>query len=57
MVVGGKTGTTDGAACLILYEQDSQLRPYVSVVMGAQSKKALYDTMDSLLSTIPGLSQ
>lgn len=58
IVVGGKTGTTDEAgACLILYEQDSQLRPYVSVVMGAQSKKALYDTMDSLLSTIPGLSQ
>ena len=57
-VVGGKTGTTDEAgACLVLYEQDSQSRPYISVVMGAESKNALYTTMDSLLSTIPGLSQ
>lgn len=57
-VIGGKTGTTDEAgACLILYEQDSQSQPYVSVIMGAESKNALYDTMDSLLSTIPGLSQ
>lgn len=57
-VIGGKTGTTDEAgACLILYEQDSQLRPYVSVIMGAESKSALYNTMDSLISTIPGLSE
>ena len=57
-VVGGKTGTTDEAgACLVLYEQDSQSRPYISVVMGAESKNALYTTMDSLLSTIPVLSQ
>lgn len=57
-VIGGKTGTTDEAgACLILYEQDSQSRPYISVIMGAESKNALYNTMDSLISTIPGLSQ
>ena len=50
-VIGGKTGTTDEAgACLVLYEQDS-------IVMGAESKNALYNTMDSLLSTISGLSQ
>ena len=52
------TGTTDEAgACLVLYEQDSQSRPYISIVMGAESKNALYNTMDSLLSTISGLSQ
>ena len=57
-VIGGKTGTTDEAgACLVLYEQDSQSRPYISIVMGAESKNALYNTMDSLLSTISGLSQ
>ena len=57
-VIGGKTGTTDDAgACLVLYEQDSQSRPYISIVMGAESKNALYNTMDSLLSTISGLSQ
>ena len=57
-VIGGKTGTTDEAgACLVLYEQDSQSRPYISIVMGADSKNALYNTMDSLLSTISGLSQ
>lgn len=56
-VIGGKTGTTDEAgACLVLYEQDSQSRPYISIVMGAESKNALYNTMDSLLSTISGLS-
>ena len=38
-VIGGKTGTTDEAgACLVLYEQDSQSRPYISIVMGAESK-------------------
>ena len=57
-VIGGKTGATDEAgACLVLYEQDSQSRPYISIVMGAESKNALYNTMDSLLSTISGLSQ
>ena len=57
-VIGGKTGTTDEAgACLVLYEQDSQSRPYISIVMGAESKNALYNTMDSLLFTISGLSQ
>lgn len=57
-VIGGKTGTTDEAgACLVLYEQDSQSRPYISIVMGAESKNALYNTMDSLLSAISGLSQ
>ena len=57
-VIGGKTGTTDEAgACLVLYKQDSQSRPYISIVMGAESKNALYNTMDSLLSTISGLSQ
>ena len=57
-VIGGKTGTTDEAgACLVLYEQDSQSRPCISIVMGAESKNALYNTMDSLLSAISGLSQ
>lgn len=56
-VIGGKTGTTDEAgACLILYSEDQSARPYISVVMGADTKSDLYDTMTSLLTVIPTLS-
>ena len=52
-VVGGKTGTTDEAgACLILYSKDSQSHPYISIVMGADTKVVLYDNMTKLISAI-----
>lgn len=55
-VIGGKTGTTDEAgACLALLSRDSKEHPYISIVMGAESKMLLYDTMSSLLSLIPSL--
>lgn len=52
-VVGGKTGTTDEAgACLILYSKNSEASPYISIIMGAESKTILYDNMTDLISTI-----
>ena len=51
-VIGGKTGTTDEAgSCLVLYEQDQQGRPYISIVMGASQKSILYDNMTRLMSS------
>lgn len=50
-VFGGKTGTTDQAgACVILYSQDIEATPYISVVMGADGKDILYDDMSALMS-------
>ena len=54
-IIGGKTGTTGEAGyCLILLERDTQNNPYVSVVMGASTKPALYADMTSLIEAIPG---
>jgi len=51
-VIGRKTGTTDEAgSCLVLYEQDQQGRPYISIVMGASQKSILYDNMTRLMSS------
>jgi len=53
-IAGGKTGTTGEAGyCLILLEYDAQKRPYISVVMGADSKPALYEDMTSMIQAIP----
>lgn len=50
-VVGGKTGTTDEAgACLILYSKRKD-SPYISIIMGADSKTILYDNMSELISS------
>lgn len=52
-VIGGKTGTTDEAgACLILLSEASDSKPYISIIMGAETRSVLYDNMTSLLSTI-----
>lgn len=49
-VIGGKTGTTDEAgSCLILYNQDLENNPYISVVMGGSTKGVLYENMTRLL--------
>lgn len=50
-VIGGKTGTTDEAgACLILYSKKND-SPYISIIMGADSKAILYDNMSELISS------
>ena len=49
-VLGGKTGTTDEAgSCLILYNQDLENNPYISIVMGASDKEILYNNMTQLM--------
>lgn len=49
-VIGGKTGTTNEAgSCLILYSLNEEEKPFVSVIMGAESKPELYENMDRLL--------
>lgn len=49
-VLGGKTGTTDEAgSCLILYDEDMQNNPYISIVMGASDKDVLYSNMSQLM--------
>jgi len=53
-IIGGKTGTLLVAGnCLILLAEDSNKNPYISIVMGADSKDLLYQDMTSVLSQIP----
>lgn len=48
-VFGGKTGTTDQAGnCVILYNEDLENDPYISVIMGASDKNTLYAEMNRL---------
>lgn len=50
-VLGGKTGTTDEAGnCVILYDENAQSAPYISVIMGAPDKEKLYEQMNLLFS-------
>ncbi len=50
-VIGGKTGTTDQAGnCVILYSENAEGNPYISIIMGASDKTLLYDEMNQLFS-------
>lgn len=52
-ILGGKTGfTSDAGNCLALLSQNAYGQPYVSIVMGAESKPVLYRQMNSLLDKI-----
>ncbi|MCF0133582.1 MAG: D-alanyl-D-alanine carboxypeptidase [Blautia sp.] len=52
-VLGGKTGTTsDAGNCLALLSQNAYGKPFVSIIMGAESKELLYQQMNSLLMHI-----
>ena len=52
-VIGGKTGTTDQAGnCLILLNQAPDSSPYISIVMGADTKDLLYQDMTALINGI-----
>lgn len=49
-ILGGKTGTTsDAGNCLALLCQNAYGEPYMSIVMGADTKELLYQQMSSLL--------
>lgn len=49
-VIGGKTGTTKAAGhCLILLSKNSSRKPYISVIMSADSTDNLYLKMNDLL--------
>ncbi|HJC42568.1 MAG TPA: D-alanyl-D-alanine carboxypeptidase [Candidatus Mediterraneibacter gallistercoris] len=51
-VLGGKTGTTQQAGnCVILYDEDDNGNPYISVIMGADGTARLYDQMNTLMQT------
>ena len=51
---GGKTGTTyDAGACILLYGKNKSDVPYISIIMGASSRRNLYDNMTYLLAAIP----
>ena len=52
-VLGGKTGTTNEAGnCLALLTQNAYGQPFVSIVMGAETKELLYEQMNMLLQNI-----
>lgn len=52
-VLGGKTGTTSKAgSCLAIISQNAYGQPFVSVVLNAPNKSALYSDMNLLLSQI-----
>lgn len=52
-VWGGKTGTTDAAGhCLILLSKDTQNNSYISVIMRADKRENLYESMTELLTQI-----
>lgn len=55
-VIGGKTGYTGEAGnCLVLLNRDDESNPYISVVMGADSKPLLYEDMSAIINQIPNL--
>lgn len=52
-IIGGKTGNTyDAGSCILLYGHDSANTPYISVVMGATSRRNLYDNVTFLWAAI-----
>lgn len=52
-VFGGKTGTTKAAGyCLIMGSKDNTDKEYISVILKADSRPALYDNMTNLIDKI-----
>lgn len=52
-VIGGKTGTTTAArSCLVLLSKDTSGKPYISVILSAESRDVLYAEMTDLLGEI-----
>lgn len=52
-VIGGKTGTTNAArSCLVLLSKDTSGKPYISIILSAESRDVLYAEMTELLGEI-----
>lgn len=52
-IIGGKTGNTfDAGSCILLYGHDSEYTPFITIIMGATSRRNLYDNMTFLLDAI-----
>lgn len=52
-VIGGKTGTTKAAkSCLILYSKNKSGNPFISVILGAETRDLLYEDMSRLLKAV-----
>ena len=52
-ILGGKTGTTTEAGnCLAVLSQNAYGHPFISIVLGADSKEVLYQQMNSLLQAV-----
>lgn len=52
-VIGGKTGTTTAArSCLVLLSKDTSGKPYISIILSAESRDVLYAEMTDLLGEI-----
>ena len=48
-IIGGKTGNTfDAGSCIVLYAKDDNNTPYIAIMMGASSRRNLYDNMTFL---------
>ena len=43
--------------CVILYSEDMEAHPYISVIMGAEDKAFLYQEMNRLLEAEKALSE
>lgn len=55
-VIGGKTGYTGEAGnCLVLLDEDSDGKQYISIVMGAEDKPLLYEDMTEIIDQIPNI--
>lgn len=53
-ISGGKTGTLKAAGnCLILLANNTENCPFISIIMGAETKDLLYKDMTLLLAEIP----
>ncbi len=52
-IIGGKTGTTNAAgSCLILLSNNTSGEPYISVILQAKDRDALYTEMSTLLENV-----
>lgn len=52
-VLGGKTGTTKAAkSCLILYSKNKSGNPFITVILGAETRDLLYEDMSRLLEAV-----
>ena len=52
-IVGGKTGTTGEAKyCLALYVKDKYSKPYIAVILKADTRENLYKDMTDLLNVL-----